>query len=240
MLVFLARLPGARPGQVEVETSPGRGSGARRRRRTPTCRWWRRLLPVAVSRRVVAAPLLLGGLWEGIVAKGVALAILFLSYTIVTGEGGMMSLCQITLAGLAAALGRRARHEHGLAVGVAIPWAALAVPIGLVAALQPPARRPLPRARDARVRAAHRELVLRAAVGQQLRPGRRPCPRPRASATTCPSTTCSSVVFCVVAVLVPTSSARRPVWSSTRRARARRRRPRSASASSDRSSSCSA
>ena len=40
--------------------------------------------------------------WIGVFAQGVALAIVFLSYTMVTGEGGMISLCQITLAGIGA------------------------------------------------------------------------------------------------------------------------------------------
>ena len=98
---------------------------------------WRRLLPVAVLLvGVVCAPMFLTGLWEGIVAKGLALAIAFLSYTIVTGEGGMISLCQITFAGVAAALTADFATNHGMAVLVAIPLAALiVVPIGMIAAL---------------------------------------------------------------------------------------------------------
>jgi len=34
------------------------------------------------------------------VAEGVAIAIIFLSFTLLTGEGGMISLCQITFAGI--------------------------------------------------------------------------------------------------------------------------------------------
>ena len=33
-------------------------------------------------------------------AEGVAIAIIFLSFTLLTGEGGMISLCQITFAGI--------------------------------------------------------------------------------------------------------------------------------------------
>ena len=98
---------------------------------------WRRLLPVAILLiGVIAAPFFLSGLWEGIVAKGLAFAIAFLSYTIVTGEGGMISLCQITFAGVAAALAADFATNHGMAVLVAIPLAALiVVPVGLIAAL---------------------------------------------------------------------------------------------------------
>ena len=104
---------------------------------TPRAPLWRRLLPVAILLiGVIAAPFFLSGLWEGIVAKGLAFAIAFLSYTIVTGEGGMISLCQITFVGVAAALAADFATNHGMAVLVAIPLAALiVVPVGLIAAL---------------------------------------------------------------------------------------------------------
>ena len=97
----------------------------------------RRLLPVALTIAVVVvAPSFLSGLWEGIVAKGLALGIVFLSYTIVTGEGGMISLCQITFAGVAASVTADFATNHGMDVLLAVPLAALvAVPIGLIAAL---------------------------------------------------------------------------------------------------------
>src|SRR5487761_1570040 len=51
---------------------------------------------------VIAAilPLVLSGYWVGPVAEGVAIGIIFLSYTLLTGEGGMISLCQISFAGI--------------------------------------------------------------------------------------------------------------------------------------------
>ena len=51
---------------------------------------------------VVAAilPLVLSAYWVGPVAEGVAIAIIFLSFTLLTGEGGMISLCQISFAGI--------------------------------------------------------------------------------------------------------------------------------------------
>jgi branched-chain amino acid transport system permease protein len=45
-------------------------------------------------------PLVLSAYWVGPVAEGVAIAIIFLSFTLLTGEGGMISLCQITFAGI--------------------------------------------------------------------------------------------------------------------------------------------
>ena len=53
---------------------------------------------------VVAAalPEILQGYWVGLVAQVFAYAIIFLSWTVVTGEGGMLWLCQITFAGIGA------------------------------------------------------------------------------------------------------------------------------------------
>jgi branched-chain amino acid transport system permease protein len=46
--------------------------------------------------------LLVHGLWIGLFAEAFAYAVIFLSWTIVTGEGGMLWLCQITFAGIGA------------------------------------------------------------------------------------------------------------------------------------------
>jgi branched-chain amino acid transport system permease protein len=74
--------------------------------------------------------------WIGVFALGIASSIIFLSYTLVTGEGGMISLCQITLAGIGAFAAARLADEAGFE-----PWAAIlvgalvAVPFGLLVAL---------------------------------------------------------------------------------------------------------
>ncbi len=47
-------------------------------------------------------PLIVQGYWVGLFAQGFAYAVIFLSWTIVTGEGGMLWLCQITFAGVGA------------------------------------------------------------------------------------------------------------------------------------------
>ena len=74
--------------------------------------------------------------WIGVFAQGMALAIIYLSYTLVTGEGGMISLCQITLAGIGAFAAARLAAEAGWPVWLAILVGALvAVPFGLLVAL---------------------------------------------------------------------------------------------------------
>jgi branched-chain amino acid transport system permease protein len=47
-------------------------------------------------------PMIVQGYWIGLFAQAFAYAIIFLSWTIVTGEGGMLWLCQITFAGVGA------------------------------------------------------------------------------------------------------------------------------------------
>lgn len=49
---------------------------------------------------VAVLPLVLSGYWLGPVTEGVAIGIIFLSFTLLTGEGGMISLCQISFAGI--------------------------------------------------------------------------------------------------------------------------------------------
>ena len=74
--------------------------------------------------------------WIGVFAQGLALAIVFLSYTMVTGEGGMISLCQITFAGIGAFATARLAAEAGFPAWAAILVGALiAVPFGLLVAL---------------------------------------------------------------------------------------------------------
>ncbi len=66
---------------------------------------WR--TPLFAFACLLGFPLLLHGLWIGLVAQGVAFSIVFLSFSLVTGDGGMIWLCQATFAaagGMAAAL----------------------------------------------------------------------------------------------------------------------------------------
>ena len=82
-----------------------------------------------------SAPLYLDDFWIGVVSQGIALAVLFLTYTLLTGEGGMLSLGQATLASVGAFGAAMLASEAGWPVGLAVLSGALiAVPIGLVIA----------------------------------------------------------------------------------------------------------
>jgi branched-chain amino acid transport system permease protein len=87
------------------------------------------LVPVIV---VAALPLVFSGFWLNLAAEGFALAIIMLSYTLVTGEGGMIWLCQITFAGGGAVLGAQLAANAGWPPLLAAVVAAAAMaPIGM-------------------------------------------------------------------------------------------------------------
>ncbi|MEU5878297.1 ATP-binding cassette domain-containing protein [Spirillospora sp. NPDC047279] len=90
---------------------------------------WRRVLPWTVS--VVALLIwtftLGDDYWVGLVAQGLVLALIFCSFVVVTGIGGMVNLAQATFAALAAL-------ATGLAFSKGLPFP-LAVAIGVLAAV---------------------------------------------------------------------------------------------------------
>jgi branched-chain amino acid transport system permease protein len=94
----------------------------------------RAALPSLLALLVLAAvPLIVGGFWLSLVAGGFAVAIVLLSYSLVTGEGGMMWLCQITFAGTAAIGSAQLVTVYGWSPLPAVLVAAIAVvPFGLV------------------------------------------------------------------------------------------------------------
>jgi branched-chain amino acid transport system permease protein len=97
-------------------------------------RWslWRLapLLPLVV---VALFPVLFDGFWLNLVAQGIALALVLLSYSVVSGEGGMIWLCQITFAGAGAVLGAQLATVWGWPPLLAAFVAALVVvPFGVV------------------------------------------------------------------------------------------------------------
>ncbi|HEY6425794.1 MAG TPA: hypothetical protein VIX84_01040, partial [Acidimicrobiales bacterium] len=83
--------------------------------------------PLLLIAIVGALPMIVSGYWVGLFAVGFAYAVIFLSWTIVTGEGGMLWLCQITFAGVGAITATQLANNHG--------WPVLAAAVigGLVA-----------------------------------------------------------------------------------------------------------
>jgi branched-chain amino acid transport system permease protein len=62
---------------------------------------------------VGALPMIVHGYWVGLFAQAFAYGVIFLSWTIVTGEGGMLWLCQITFAGVGALTTAQLANNHG-------------------------------------------------------------------------------------------------------------------------------
>jgi branched-chain amino acid transport system permease protein len=94
---------------------------------------WR--LPILGVAVVVALPWLLHGVWLYLLAVGAAYSVVFLSYTLVTGEGGMVWLCMITFAGMGGlTTGQLAEHHWPLLAAVAV-GGLVALPAGLLIGL---------------------------------------------------------------------------------------------------------
>jgi len=71
--------------------------------------------------------------WLGLLATAACLAVIFLSYTLVTGEGGMLWLCQITFAGVGAITTAQLATQHGWPIMLAlVGGGVLAAAIGLL------------------------------------------------------------------------------------------------------------
>ena len=71
--------------------------------------------------------------WVGLIGEGISLAIIFLSITLVTGEGGMIWLCQATFAGIGALTTAQLAGKHGWPVMAAVVVGGLvAVPFGVL------------------------------------------------------------------------------------------------------------
>jgi branched-chain amino acid transport system permease protein len=76
--------------------------------------------PVVLIAAAAALPLIVGGYWVGLVAQAFAFGVIFLSWTLVTGEGGMLWLCQITFAGVGALTTAQLADNHGWPVLAAV------------------------------------------------------------------------------------------------------------------------
>jgi branched-chain amino acid transport system permease protein len=92
--------------------------------------------PVVVIAIVALLPVLLTGYWLTLLAGGLAFAVVFLSFTMVVGEGGMIWLCQATFAGCGAIATAQLATNHGwnplLAVFVG---GLIATPVGVIIGL---------------------------------------------------------------------------------------------------------
>lgn len=75
------------------------------------------LLLIAVA---ALLPVIIQGYWVGLVAQAFAYGVIFLSWTIATGEGGMLWLCQITFAGVGALTTAQLANNHGWPVLAAV------------------------------------------------------------------------------------------------------------------------
>lgn len=69
--------------------------------------------PLFLIVAVAVAPLLVSGYWVGLFPSAFAIGIICLSWTIVTGEGGMLWLCQITFAGVGALTTAQLANHYG-------------------------------------------------------------------------------------------------------------------------------
>ena len=92
--------------------------------------------PLLLIGIATALPLILQGYWVGLIAEVFAYAVIFLSWTVVTGEGGMLWLCQITFAGIGAITTADLATNHGWPVlaGV-LAGGVIAMAVGLVVGL---------------------------------------------------------------------------------------------------------
>jgi branched-chain amino acid transport system permease protein len=135
MLVFLLAYQGLKGERFEVDsraTSQDRPEAPA----PPPLRGWRGVLgPMLVAGVLLTVPLWLSDFWIGVVSQGMGLAILFLTFTVVTGEGGMVSLCQMTLAGIGGFTAAKLATDSGWPLGLALlVGAAVAVPVGMLVA----------------------------------------------------------------------------------------------------------
>ncbi len=105
-------------------------TGSNRERYASTFGWQ---LPVLAFAILCILPLVLSGFWVGVIGQGVCFAIILLSITLVTGEGGMIWLCQATFAGIGAVVAAQLAVDHGWPVMLAVLVGGVAAtPFGVI------------------------------------------------------------------------------------------------------------
>jgi branched-chain amino acid transport system permease protein len=89
--------------------------------------------PLVLIALAAILPLVVQGLWVNLMDQAFAYAIIFLSFTLVTGEGGMIWLCEITFAGIGGLTAAQLAANHHWPVLLAILVGGLiTLPIGLL------------------------------------------------------------------------------------------------------------
>ncbi len=89
--------------------------------------------PLLLIVAVAVVPMIVSGYWVGLFPQAFALAVICLSWTVVTGEGGMLWLCQITFAGVGALTTAQLANHHGWPVlAAALVGGLLAAAMGAV------------------------------------------------------------------------------------------------------------
>jgi branched-chain amino acid transport system permease protein len=97
---------------------------------------WYMLGPVAAIAVVALLPVVLSGYWMTLLAGGLAFSVVFLSFTMVIGEGGMIWLCQATFAGCGAIATAQLATNHGINPLLAVLIGGLVTtPIGVIIGL---------------------------------------------------------------------------------------------------------
>jgi branched-chain amino acid transport system permease protein len=94
--------------------------------------------PPAVAGVVLLAalPLVLNSFWVGLLGAGIAYGVLFLSFTLVTGEGGMVWLCMATFGGVGGVTAAQLASNHGWPVLAAVVAGGIvALPMGVIIGL---------------------------------------------------------------------------------------------------------
>jgi branched-chain amino acid transport system permease protein len=88
------------------------------------------LVPLVV---IALLPTMFDGYWLGLIARGIALAVILLSFSLVTGDGGMIWLCQITFAGGGGLIAAELWTNQGLdPIPAALIGALIMAPIGVL------------------------------------------------------------------------------------------------------------
>ncbi|HEY3631105.1 MAG TPA: ABC transporter permease [Jatrophihabitantaceae bacterium] len=98
-------------------------------------RWYspRSVASLAPLAFLLFLPLIFDGYWLGLTARGIALAVILLSFSLVTGDGGMIWLCQITFAGGGALIAAKLWLDQGMdPIVAALIGAVIMVPIGVL------------------------------------------------------------------------------------------------------------